>query len=180
MPSPHHAVRAAGCLLAAALLLVACSAAPSTVPATIPSVGVSPSQAASPQPTPTPTAAPTATRPVPSPSAVPSEEPIIVTIRVAGSQEYRVRLTEAADIAVARQLLAGDPDQLATIPNGRIVRGDPGVNTGYSWHIDPSDFEWAEITVEVCDGLPSDVSSGTLSGDRYCPWQAEVVDIEPG
>jgi hypothetical protein len=35
------------------------------------------------------------------------------------------------------------------------------------------------MTIEVCDGLPSHVQDGTLAGDRYCPWGAEVVDIEP-
>lgn len=101
-----------------------------------------------------------------------------MTLRVADSEEYRVQLTDPADVELAWRLLAGSED-LATIPNGLIVRGDPGVNNGYSWHIDPDSFEWAEVTVEVCDGLPSDVENGTLSGERFCPWTARVVDIEP-
>lgn len=178
--SPRHStLRTAACLLAGALLLGACGASPSS-PA-LGSASAGPSAATTtPEPTATPAPATSPTGvPSPSPTAAPSLEPVIVTIRVAGSQEYRIRLTDPADIEVARELLAGDPDQLATIPNGRIVRGEPGVNTGYSWHIDPNDFQWAEVTIEVCDGLPSDVSSGTVSGDRYCPWQAEVVEIQP-
>lgn len=43
---------------------------------------------------------------------------------------------------------------------------------------DPSDFEWAEVTTEVCDGLPSFVEDRTLTGDRFCPWAAKVVAVE--
>jgi hypothetical protein len=52
------------------------------------------------------------------------------------------------------------------------------VNTGYSWHIDPATFEWAELTMEVCDGRPSYVEDGTLTSDIFCPWSAEVVSVE--
>jgi hypothetical protein len=33
--------------------------------------------------------------------------------------------------------------------------------------------------MEVCDGLPSDVEEMVLTSDRYCPWGAEVVSVEP-
>ena len=32
-------------------------------------------------------------------------------------------------------------------------------------------------TTEVCDGLPSDVEANVITFDRYCPWQAEVIDV---
>jgi hypothetical protein len=92
-------------------------------------------------------------------------------------EEYRILLTDADDIAIAQRLLAGD--EAASIPSGLIVRGQTGVNTGYSWSIDPGSVEFADMTIEVCDGLPSHVEDGTLEGDRYCPWSAEVVSIEP-
>ena len=34
------------------------------------------------------------------------------------------------------------------------------------------------MTIEVCDGLPSHVEDGTLGGDRFCPWSAEVIAVE--
>ena len=98
-----------------------------------------------------------------------------MTVEV-GDETYRILLTEAADIATARALLAGT--SMANIPNGKVVRGDPGVNTGYSWHIDPNDIEWAEVTMELCDGKPSDVEANTISGDRFCPWSAKVTAVE--
>lgn len=93
-----------------------------------------------------------------------------------GDEQYRIGLTDPADISIARQLLAGE--EAPRIPNGLIVRGgDGGVNPGYSWHIDPSSLEFADFTTEVCDGLPSYVEDGSLTGDYFCPWSAEVVAI---
>ena len=111
----------------------------------------------------------------PVPSAA---DGVVVTFRVAGQETYKVLLTDPADIELVRAWQDGSAGPL--IPNGRIVRGDDGgVNTGFSWHIDPNDVELAELSIEVCDGLPSYVEDGTLSGDRYCPWSAEIVSIEP-
>jgi hypothetical protein len=101
--------------------------------------------------------------------------PVIVTFEVA-EERYRVLLTEPADIGAAQRLLDGE--DVPSIPNGRVVR-ETGVNEGYGWSIDTNDIEFAEVTVEVCDGLPSDVESGAISGDRYCPWSAVVVDVQP-
>jgi hypothetical protein len=132
-------------------------------------------------PTPTEAAPSPSVAPSVAPSAAPSDgggEGVIVTFRVADTEEYRVLLTDAEDIAVAERLLAGE--EAPSIPNGVIVRGgDGGVNTGYSWHIDPDSVEFAEMTIEVCDGLPSYVEDGSLTGDRFCPWSAEVIEIEP-
>ncbi len=113
-----------------------------------------------------------------APSAAPSGSPgrVVVTFLVAGEEEYRIELTDPADIEIARRLLAGQ--EAPDIPNGVVVRGDPGVNTGYSWHIDPETVEFANVTVEVCDGRPSDVEANEITSDRYCPWDAKVIRIE--
>jgi len=116
-------------------------------------------------------------------SAVPSGQPaptpsgVVVTLRVADAEEYRIRLTNLDDIAIAQKLLAGAA--APRIPNGRVVRGDPDVNVGYSWHIDPASVEFADTTTEVCDGRPSDVEKGTITSERFCPWSAQVVAIAP-
>jgi len=105
-----------------------------------------------------------------------TDEGVIATFLVAGQEEYKIQLTDPADIAMARKLLAGE--EALKIPNGLIVHGDPGVNKGYSWHIDPESLEFADFTTEVCDGLPSDVEQGILTSDYYCPWAAEVIAID--
>ena len=111
-----------------------------------------------------------------SATEVPQKEGVVVTFRVADGEEYKIRLTDPADIEIARKLLAGE--EAPRIPNGVVVRGDPDVNVGYIWHIDPESVEFADITVEVCDGLPSDVEKGIITSDRYCPWSAEVIAID--
>ena len=101
---------------------------------------------------------------------------VVVTFAVGDEEQFKVLLVEPADIDIARRLLANQ--DAPSIPNGRVIR-ETGVNTGYSWSLDPADIEFGDVTVEVCDGLPSDVEAGTISGDRYCPWSADVVAIDP-
>ena len=147
-------------------LAVACTtpAAPTPSPTATPTSGV----------TPTPGATPT---PAVSPGPTGSPSGVIVTIRVSG-EEYRVLVTDAQQIAYAEALLEGE--EAHGIPNGRVIVGDDGgVNTGWSWHIDPNDFEFVDMTIELCDGRPSFVERGEVDGGRFCPWSAEVVDVEP-
>lgn len=108
--------------------------------------------------------------------ASPPPGPVIVTFEVNEGERFRVLLTDPEDQAAASRLLAGE--EAPDIPNGRIVRRT-GVNEGWSWSLDPADFEFADVTIEVCDGNPSDVESGELTSERYCPWSARVVGLEP-
>jgi hypothetical protein len=103
---------------------------------------------------------------------------MIVTIAV-GSERYRVRLVDRDDLDIARRLVtSADPatSGLPTIPNGLLVEGTD-VNTGYPWHIDPTDFVWAELALQECDGHPSQVGPGFQS-DRFCPSSARVVAVD--
>ena len=102
--------------------------------------------------------------------------PSVATFRVI-DQEFKVELVTPELVAHAEALLRGE--DVAAIPNGLVVRDDPGVNEPWSWHIDPDDFEFADMTTEVCDGLPEYVEDGTVTSDRYCPWSAELVSLEP-
>lgn len=110
------------------------------------------------------------------PSATPSP-PVLATFEVAGDERYKVLLTHPDDIDTARRLLAGE--DRPSIPNGRIVRGQTGVNAGYSWSIDPDDIAFEDVTIAECDGAPSDVEDAVISGDRFCPWSAVVVAVDP-
>ena len=98
----------------------------------------------------------------------------IVTFAVI-DERFRVSLTNSEAIAAARAAQAGGA---ARIPVGRVVSGTQA-NTGWSWHLE--DVEFAESTIELCDGRPSDVErEGTsFGGGRYCPWSATIVGIEP-
>ncbi|MEO7908725.1 MAG: hypothetical protein ABIV47_03650 [Roseiflexaceae bacterium] len=111
-----------------------------------------------------------------SPIPTAPQSGVVVTFRVANDQQSKLRLTKDADIANARKLLAGE--EAPRIPNGVVVRGDPEVNTGYTWHINPARIEFADMTTKVCDGLPSDVEQRLITSDRYCPWDAKVIAID--
>ncbi len=117
-----------------------------------------------------------AASPDPTASVPPTEGPVIVTMEVV-DETFRVLFTQPDDIAVAWRLLAGD--EAPSVPNGRIVYGTGGVNAPWTWQLDPDDFEWADMTTEVCDGKPSDVEAHLITADRYCPWLAPVLAVEP-
>jgi hypothetical protein len=105
----------------------------------------------------------------------PPPGPVVVTFEVV-DERFKALLTEPADIDAARRLLGGE--DVPSIPNGRVLR-ETGVNEGYGWSLDPNDIEFADVTIEACDGLPSDVEDGVVTGDRYCPWSAVVVAVDP-
>ena len=105
---------------------------------------------------------------------VPAKNPV-ATFRVV-DETYKIELATPELVQHARDLLAGE--EVASIPNGTVVRDDPGVNAPWSWHIDPATLEFADFTIEVCDGLPSYVEDGTVTSDQYCPWSAEIVSID--
>jgi hypothetical protein len=105
--------------------------------------------------------------------------PTVVTFEVANypDETYKIELATPELIEHVKQIMAGD--DVALIPNGLVVRDDPGVNAPWSWHIDPESLHFADVTTEVCDGLPSYVEDGSLSGNYFCPWSAEVIAIDP-
>ena len=101
---------------------------------------------------------------------------VIVTFKVVDEQ-YRVLVTDPANVAIVNDLLDGGEGP--RIPNGEVAPGDGGVNGPWTWHIDPATLEFADMTTEVCDGKPSFVEDGLVSGDRFCPWSAKVISVEP-
>lgn len=61
-------------------------------------------------------------------------------------EEFRVELVTEELVAHAQQLLDGE--DIAAIPLGDVVRDDPGVNSPWSWHLDPATVEFAFATTE--------------------------------
>lgn len=90
---------------------------------------------------------------------------------------YRVRLTEAGDIQLARDILAGKVGK--KVPVGLVVYGSPDVNDGWSWHIDPGSFAFNDAAIEVCDGLPSYVEAHRITSPYFCPWSAALSQLDP-
>jgi hypothetical protein len=91
-------------------------------------------------------------------------------------ETYRIELATPELVAHAEALLAGE--SVAAIPNGVVVRNDAGPNAPWSWHIDPATLEFADVTIEVCDGLPSYVEDEIVTSDHFCPWSAKIIAID--
>ena len=72
-------------------------------------------------------------------------------------------------------------ESLVRIPIGPLLRGAAFGNP-WDWHLDPDNVRMAELTVELCDGLPSHVQEGLNywvdEVKFYCPWAAVIVSIE--
>ncbi len=91
---------------------------------------------------------------------------------------FKVLLTGAA---AEQARAAHESGTQPGIPNGRILRGDGGVNLGHDWHL--VEVEFADMTIEVCDGTAAYIDSIGYdawvagAGDRYCPWGAELVAL---
>jgi hypothetical protein len=115
--------------------------------------------------------------PIASPPTTAPSGHAIATFEVAGNETFKVELASPQLVDHARRLLAGD--DVAAIPIGTVVRGDPGPNAPWSWHVDPATLQFADMTIGVCDGLPSFVEDGTVSSDQYCPWSAKIVAVDP-
>ena len=99
-------------------------------------------------------------------------ERALVTFQVGGEQ-FRVQLTSKDQVDAARRAQQGGA---ARIPSGRIIIGTRE-NANWSWHLE--DLTFAEVTIELCDGRPSDVERGgaQFGGGRFCPWTATVISI---
>ncbi len=114
-----------------------------------------------------------------SPESPELEGGILATFDVLG-EEYSIFITNEDTIDDVFALEAGTSN--ATIPSGKLLRGQVSYNKPWSWHIDSEDIVMAEITIELCDGLPSHVEENldywVDTVGRFCPWSAELVDIE--
>ncbi|MGG7463201.1 hypothetical protein [Plantibacter sp. YIM 135347] len=101
--------------------------------------------------------------------------PAVVTFEVAGQGTYSIELTTDEQVGHAVELMNGSEE--GRIPVGKVEPGDGGVNAPWTWHIDPKTLEFADVAIEVCDGLPRYVEDGTVTSEYYCPWNAKVVEL---
>lgn len=114
-----------------------------------------------------------------SPESPQLEDGILVTFDVQG-ERYKIFITNEETIDQVYALQAGESN--ASIPSGKLFRGQVSYNKPWSWHIDSEDIEMAEFTIELCDGLPSHVEENldywVDTVGRFCPWSAELVSIK--
>jgi hypothetical protein len=103
-------------------------------------------------------------------------------VHTAHAESFVVEMSDPDEIASARNQLAGREATKGVA--GRVVRGNPGFNRDvlrgvrYSWHLDPDTVHFFEISIEVCDGIPSFVESHLdewVAQGQFCPWSSKIV-----
>lgn len=96
---------------------------------------------------------------------------------VVGPETFHAFITHPEAIAQAKALWTGRSQ--ATIPVGALVCTAQPWNQPWHWHMDPESIRFAEVTIELCDGLPSHVEA-TCPGfavGTYCPWGAQMKSL---
>ena len=106
----------------------------------------------------------------------PDQGDSVVTFRVADGSTFKVLVTDPDDLKTVDALANGD--DAPSIPNGKILR-ETGVNTDWSWSLDPTDFGFSDVVDADCQATPQEIEDGTFEGARFCPWSAIVVALEP-
>ncbi len=106
------------------------------------------------------------------------EDGVLATYDVQG-ERYSIFVTNTQTIEQVIALWNGQSN--AKIPSGRVVKGRVAYNRRWSWHIDSQDISMAEVTIELCDGLPSYVEAHLdewiATVGYFCPWSAELVAL---
>ncbi len=96
---------------------------------------------------------------------------------VPGGETFRIRIHDSEMIAEAERLVESDDQRVLNAP---LRRGDGGFNAPWSWHMDPDEITFADLTVEVCDGCPhmieEDLDYWIDTVGRYCPWSTDVIE----
>jgi len=118
--------------------------------------------------------------PSPTPTPTPSlSGGIVVTFDVNG-ETYKIFIKNEETIEQVFAVQRGESQ--ATIPSGKLIKGSVWYNEPWSWHIDSEDIHMAEVTMELCDGIPShveaDLNYWVDTVGRFCPWNATIVKIE--
>ncbi len=112
--------------------------------------------------------------------------PALVTVQTAGSEQLIIRVTDPVLLAQMIDICLGSSPQ--KIVFGDLVAGGAGHNrdslngVDWSWHLDESTVGLADMTIELCDGIPSFVEAdlaywiGTVGA--FCPWTSQIVAID--
>ena len=85
-------------------------------------------------------------------------------------EKFKVRIIAPDVVAQATERIDRG---MGLIISGKTLAGDGGYNQPWTWHFDSSTIQFAEGTVEGCDGCPSWVEAGHPLG--FCPWSTEVL-----
>lgn len=99
-------------------------------------------------------------------------------VEVSG-ETFRLRVSDAGAIEqLDARLASGQQGVIA----GRLLAGNGGWNSPWSWRLDPATVHAPDMAIELCDGRPSMVEADTAYWIRtvkqFCPWGATVIARE--
>jgi hypothetical protein len=93
-----------------------------------------------------------------------------------GSLDFLAPTSRASLIDSVRQELSRPVDQVHRHFHGWIRPAGGGENLDWPWAVEPGVWTLAEVSYELCDGLPSQVEDRR----EACPWASYVKDTTWG
>ena len=113
---------------------------------------------------------------IPAPSKIPGKSFILQTDN---GDKFKVYATDPEAIQLLTDNYHGLNNMFVT---GRLVIGNGGFNSPWSWHLDPDDVTMTEFAIELCDGTPSEVEDNLpywlFQVETFCPWSSKVIEID--
>ncbi len=104
---------------------------------------------------------------------------ILVTFDVTGEQ-YSIFMTSKETIKEVYALQEGK--SRATIPNGKLIKGSVPYNKPWNWHIDPQNVVMTQLSIELYNGLPSNIEQDldywVYWIQRYAPRSAKIIEVK--
>lgn len=97
-----------------------------------------------------------------------------------GPEEWFTASTSDPDLirVIQEQLTLPEQERFLHI-HGAIDRGNGGHNLRWSWYFVPNEWALVEVSIELCDGLPSDVEKNLdywiKDVGYFCPWSSYVM-----
>ena len=117
------------------------------------------------------------TNTIPSPSEIQGKSFILQT---ANGDRFKVYATDPEAIKLLTDNYYGLNNMFVM---GRLVIGNGGFNSPWSWHLDPDHVTTAEFAIELCDGTPAEVERNLpywlFQVETFCPWSRKVIEIGP-
>jgi hypothetical protein len=114
---------------------------------------------------------------IPSPSEIRGK---LFILQTANGDNFKVYATDPEAIQLLTDNYYGLNNMFVM---GRLVIGNGGFNSPWSWHLDPDHVTMAEFAIELCDGTPSEVEHDLpywlFQVETFCPWSSKVIEIGP-
>ncbi len=99
------------------------------------------------------------------------------------SLTYAAVTAAPALIAAVRAELAKPLAERHLHIHGAVAKGDGGHNSPWYWHFVPDRWNLVEMSMELCDGQPSDIEADVdkwvADIGSYCPWSSRVLRERP-